>query len=161
MSGFIGNFEHNLDSKKRVFVPAKFRDCLGDSFIIRVKPTEYPHIECFTEDEFEKKIEVELAPYTDEFMREQMLFVSHSNAGEVTVDSQGRICLSNNILRYSKITKVCLFVGMRNYVQIWDPEIYNQYLDYVSKIYAREAQAAYDQSEKRREFMAKGKFLLE
>ena len=116
MFGFTGSFEHNLDSKNRLFVPAKFREKLGDSFVIRVKPSRHPHIECFTEDEFEKRVERELSQATDEYTREKLLFASRSNANVVSVDSQGRISVNATILKYSCIEKTVrklLFKGIR------------------------------------------------
>ncbi|MCM1544704.1 MAG: hypothetical protein NC110_05325 [Ruminococcus sp.] len=159
MGGFTGSYEHNLDSKNRVFVPAKFRDMLGESFVIRVKPSRYPHVECFTEQAFEEKVKAEVAPFTDESMRERMLFASRSNASVVTVDSQGRICITSKILKYSKIEKESLFIGMGEYVQIWNPEIYDDYFMEISTECAEEEEAALAEARQRRKYKAQGRFL--
>ena len=159
MSGFVGNYEHNLDSKNRVFIPAKLRDRLGETFIIRVKPAKYPRIECFTEKAFDEKVEAELSGIQDEIMREKKLFVTHANASEVTVDSQGRICIPANILKYSGIKKESLFVGVRDCVQIWNPETYNAYFEQVCAENIAEEEALQAQEQKRLEFIAEGRFL--
>lgn len=159
MSGYIGNYEHNLDSKNRMFMPVKLRDQLGDSFIIRVKPDEFPRIECFTEEAFDKKIEAELNGVTDEEERDEILFLTHANASEVSVDSQGRICIPSKILKCSEVKKECLIIGRSDCVQIWNPEIYDTYYEQVraDKIAEREAKRA--EAKKRRELMADGRFL--
>ncbi|MCM1364666.1 MAG: hypothetical protein NC122_04400 [Faecalibacterium sp.] len=123
----IGNYEHNLDTKNRVFVPVKLREKLGDNFIIRVKPSKFSHVDCFTEEAFEKKVEAELSPYTNEILRERQLFKSCANAIQVSVDSQGRICINSNILKLAGLEKECLFVGVGEYIQIWNPEAYAEY----------------------------------
>ena len=55
---FIGTFEHNMDSKNRVFVPAKFREELGESFYYKLYPSEkYPSLQLYSKDEFRKQFE--------------------------------------------------------------------------------------------------------
>ncbi len=159
MGGFIGSYEHNLDSKNRVFVPAKFRDKLGENFIIRVKPSRFPHVECFTEEAFDEKVEAEIAACTDEASRERLAFASRSNASPVTVDSQGRICIGSKILKYSEIKKEALFIGMGDYVQIWNPDIYDEYFMEISKECAAEEEAALAEAAVRRKYKAEGRFL--
>lgn len=148
--GFIGNFEHNLDPKNRVFIPRKFREALGESFIIRVKPSRHPKIECFTEKAFAERVQTEVAQYEDELMRERMLFASCSNASQVTVDSQGRICIPAKILEQSHITKECLFIGMGPCVQIWRPEIHDEYYNEISAEYVAEEDASLGLAESKR-----------
>lgn len=159
MFGFTGSFEHNLDSKNRLFVPAKFRERLGDSFVIRVKPSRHPHIECFTEEEFEKRVERELSRASDEYTREKLLFASRSNANVVTVDSQGRISVNATILKYSGLEKTGLFVGMGDHVQIWNPEKYDEYFMQINDEIAKDEEASLKEAEKRREFKADGRFI--
>lgn len=159
MFGFTGSFEHNLDSKHRLFVPARFRENLGETFVIRVKPSVYSHIECFTLQDFEKQVERELAAATDDFSRERLMFAAMANASEVTVDSQGRISINSTILKYSGIEKTGLFIGMGDHVQIWNPATYDEYYMDINAEIAAEHKASKAEAQKRREFKTDGRFI--
>lgn len=155
----LGSYSHNLDSKFRLFVPARFREALGESFIIRVKPAAHPHIDIFTEAEFEKQIERETASASDELMRERLLFAAMSNATPVTVDSQGRITINQTILKFSKIAKTGLFVGMGTHVQIWDPDEYDKYFNAIHEDSIVEDKALSGEIQKRSEYRTEGRFI--
>lgn len=159
LKGLIGTYEHNLDSKNRVFVPAKQRDILGESFVIRVKPSRFSHIDCFTEETYEKKVAAELAQCTSEFMRERQLFKSYSNATIVTVDSQGRICINAAALKLAHIEKECIFVGLGDYVQIWSPETYAAYYEEIYNESTEEEEAILSENHQGYKYRGDGRFL--
>lgn len=159
MIDFTGNFEHNLDSKNRLFIPAKFREQLGDKFIIRVRPSTYPHIDCFREEDFPKIIEKEVSSAHDEYSYEKKLFAARATATPVVVDSQGRITLNATLLKFAKIEKCGRFTGMGDRVQIWDPKIYDAFFMAVYEDISKDEKASDLEGEKLREFKSDGRFL--
>lgn len=159
MLDLTGNYEHNLDSKNRLFVPVKFREKLGDKFIIRVKPSSHPHIDCFREEDFPGVVEREVSSAYDEYSYERKLFAARSNATTAVVDSQGRITINSTLLKYAKIEKVGRFIGMGNSVQIWDPEIYDAFFMAVYAEVEKDERASEQEAQKRREYQSEGRFV--
>lgn len=132
VSTFIGSFEHNLDAKNRLFVPAKFRDALTSTFVIKLLPSQYPCIQCFSKDEYDAYAASVLAGLTDPVRQRKKQFELYAGATEVTVDAQGRIMIPTASTQRAKIEKAALVVGMGDHVEIWDPATFNAYYDAVS-----------------------------
>jgi DNA-binding transcriptional regulator/RsmH inhibitor MraZ len=49
----FGTYEHNLDAKNRLFVPADFKELIEGKLTIRLNLSKHPHIDCFLEKDFE------------------------------------------------------------------------------------------------------------
>ena len=105
---FTGEFEHSVDSKNRIFVPAKFREELGESFMV-VRDIRGPILKLYSLEEWEKY----LAPIRAQERRiaEKALRYLHRNAAQVSPDSQGRVLLSPSLLAYAEIKKEAVIVG--------------------------------------------------
>lgn len=123
VKGFMGRFEHTLDAKGRVFVPAKFRAGLGESFVL-VPSFHQKCIWAFSEDAFNEMID-KLASVSlmdeDTAMIEAYLF---QNANDVAPDSQGRIGISAELRQAAELKKDIVIAGTRNRVEIWDKQLY-------------------------------------
>ena len=123
IKGFMGRFEHSLDAKGRLFIPAKFRAGLGDSFVL----CPSFHQKClwaFSEEGFNEIIDkLEGASLMDEdsAMNDALLF---QNANDVALDSQGRINISPELRQFAGLAKDVVVAGTRNHVEIWDKEAY-------------------------------------
>ena len=159
LNGFIGSYEHNLDSKNRLFVPAKFREGLSNSFIIKAQPSKYPCIQCFREDDYNKFVEKELEGITDPIIRRKKLFANYAATSEVTVDSQGRIMIPQKTTEFAKLTKEAIIVGMGDYVEIWNPETFNEYYAYVNESYVGLEEASESEEKISLERKANGDYL--
>lgn len=121
------NYQHQLDAKNRMRIPAKFREELGDGYYITVGTGG-----CLYVYDKEKMAEV-----TDELRkvsayRESQLkaarFILY-NTWEAEEDKQGRILLPENLRKYAAITKnVVIFKGP-TCVEIWGEERWNEYFN--------------------------------
>lgn len=122
---FMGEFQHNLDAKGRIIVPAKFREGLGDSFVItRGLDTclfAYPMDEWKALEEKLKKL-----PLTKKDARAFTRFF-FSGAIECEIDKQGRVNLPANLRSYSKLEKECVVIGVSNRIELWSKEIWEDY----------------------------------
>lgn len=122
----FGSFSHAVDSKNRVFVPAKFREDLGEDFIIFRSPSGN-HLIMLSAAEWESYV----APFK-EMEREQaeriFRFLTR-NATQVTPDAQGRVVLPPALLAYAAIEKTAVIVGCDSYAEIWAEELYEEYVD--------------------------------
>ncbi len=117
-----GRYSHNLDAKGRVFVPAKMREVLGDTFIV-AKVME-PCICLYTVEGWNAMLEkLEELPMTKS--RGLLRYLS-SNAVDVQVDSQGRVVLPKHLIEYAGLEKETLIIGAgANRAEIWNPATYD------------------------------------
>ncbi len=116
MAGFYGNYTHTLDAKNRVFIPAKLRADLGETFFITRKLTKRA-LAVYPATEWEK-IERKLNEQPDSEVGDIKLFLfSHSVA--VTPDSQGRVLLPPDLTAYAGIDKEVTIVGVGDHVHIY------------------------------------------
>ena len=114
-----GKFQHTIDAKGRVFIPARLREKLGDSFYVTISFED-----CLTiySTERWKKAEEKLETMSQTAQME--LRQVFANASDVTVDSQGRIPLTQNLRAKAGLKKNVTIVGTGLYAQIWDSEKY-------------------------------------
>ena len=122
----IGEFEHSLDAKGRLIMPAKIRDDMGDKFIITkgldgclfgFSSKEW--------DNFEEKLKT--LPLTNKNARDFVRFFL-SGATECEVDKQGRFLISGNLRKYASLEKEAVITGVGTRIEIWDKdkwEVYN------------------------------------
>lgn len=155
----IGTYEHNLDGKNRVFVPAKFREELGDNFIYKIFPSKHPSIQLYSKDEFENSLLASLEGITHPIKKRQALAKSYLGTGEASYDSQGRIILNPTITKQANIEKQCVFVGFGNYVEVMSPETYENYLKSICEDHIADEEAIEKEEEINRSYIAEGKFI--
>lgn len=123
---FMGEFQHALDDKGRLTIPAKFRDGLGSPFVVTRGLDHclfaYPLSEW-------KALEQKLRalPFTRADARAFTRFF-FSGAVECEVDRQGRINLPANLREYAHLTKECVVIGVGSRVEIWDKARWEDYI---------------------------------
>ena len=122
---FIGEYQHCLDEKGRVTVPSKYRDQLGERFIL-TKGLDgclfiYPLDEW---NLFEQKLKN--LPLTNMNARKFIRFFL-SGAVECSPDKQGRILIPNSLRVYSEIEKDLVFIGMSNRIEVWSQMKWDAY----------------------------------
>ncbi len=115
---FYGEYQHTLDSKSRVFVPAKFREELGNKFIITKGLDSC--LFAFPAAEWERIVEkMKTVSFTDDEARSFMRFF-FSGACECEMDKQGRVLIAQNLKEYAALDKDICIVGVSSRVEIWD-----------------------------------------
>ncbi len=122
---FKGEYEHTVDDKNRAFIPSKFREGLGGSFVI-CKGFFDNCLYVFPDEEFEKFSEkLEDLPFTDEdsMMVQRELY---SNAADVELDKQGRIVIPQKLRDFAKIEREVSIVGVRTHIEIWNKDLWNE-----------------------------------
>ncbi|MBO7292349.1 MAG: division/cell wall cluster transcriptional repressor MraZ [Clostridia bacterium] len=121
MNGFYGTFLHTLDPKNRVFVPAKLRNDLGETFFITRKLTKKA-LAIYPASEWEK-LKNRLNELPDSEVGDIKLFLfSHSVVA--TPDSQGRILLSPDLTDYAGIDKELAIVGVGDHIMIYAADVW-------------------------------------
>lgn len=122
---FIGEFEHTLDSKGRLAVPAKFRRGLSRGAVVT---RGLDHC-LFLYDEKEwQKVAVKIAtlPISQANMR-AFTRLMLAGAMEVEIDSQGRIVLPFYLREYAHLEKEAVVTGLYNRIEIWDKFLWKSY----------------------------------
>jgi len=125
MQHFRGQYEHTIDKKGRVSIPAAFRQELqkrSESHPILIRETD--HLELFVCEEWEAFestlfIESHLKP---EVKRLQRIYAA--NSCECPIDSQGRILLPQNAREHASLGSKCIIAGALNRIEIWEPKAY-------------------------------------
>ena len=121
-----GEYKHTLDPKKRLFIPAKHRDELGETFMV-VRSIRENCLKVYSMSEWEKYIEP--IKKMDRKESELILRTLHRTAAQVSPDAQGRIVLSTSLIEHAKIAKNAYVVGCGDYAEIWAEEEYAATVD--------------------------------
>lgn len=130
---FMGEYHHNLDSKGRLIIPAKFREQVGSEMVF-TRGMEgcifgYPVTEW-------QKVEAKLAalPLTKRNARKfTRFFYSGAMAGEF--DKQGRVNLTTTLKKHAGLTKECVIIGVSDRIEIWSAERWQNFSDDASENY--------------------------
>ena len=111
----LGEFKHTVDSKNRMFVPAKFREELGETFVV-AQSMSGEALKMIAISEWDNYIEPikKLSP----LKRDIAMRAMSRTAIQVTPDSQGRIVLSQALMDYAGIAKNAVIVGCVNTAEI-------------------------------------------
>ncbi len=118
----MGKFTHNLDAKNRLFIPAKHREQLGESFVITRSIDKC--LSVYSKEEWERYAEkLDQLPSTQ--AREIARFL-YANATEVQPDSQGRVLVPAELVSHAGIEKSAVIVGCGRRAEIWAEEIWNK-----------------------------------
>lgn len=122
---FRGEFQHSLDTKGRVIVPSKFRESLGDEFIMTKGLDNSLFLYSVDEwAEFEKKLK-EL-PLANKDARAFVRFFM-AGASECVIDKQGRTLIPQSLRDYADLKKDIVLIGVLSRVEIWDKERWQSY----------------------------------
>ena len=121
---FMGEYNHTIDAKGRLIVPAKFREILGDNFIV-TKGLDgclfvYPNDEW---TRFEEKLKS--LPLTNKNARQFTLFFL-AGAAACEVDKQGRILLPQVLREFASLEKDVVLVGVASRIEIWSRERWDE-----------------------------------
>ncbi len=119
---FVGTYNHSLDSKKRVFVPSKFREELGEEFYITRKFDAYLSI--YTAEDWEAYVDkISKLPEADADEFQDFILGA---AQKCVPDASGRIILDERLLKHAKINKNIAFVGSGRQIRVWAEEVWNE-----------------------------------
>ncbi len=117
---FMGEYNHTIDTKNRLIIPSKFREALGDEFVV----TKGLDGCLFVYDneawaEFEEKLKS--LPLTNKEARTFVRFFL-AGAARVEVDKQGRILVPSVLKEFAGINKDVVLVGVASRIEIWSRE---------------------------------------
>ncbi len=122
---FIGEYQHNIDAKGRMAVPAKFRTKLGNGAIITRGLDKCLFI--FGAKEWtnlaEKITALPLSQANSRAFARLML----AGAADVEFDAQGRALIPEHLRTYAGLSKNAVVIGVFNRIEVWDEATWNEY----------------------------------
>lgn len=121
---FVGQYSHNIDSKGRLAIPAKFRAELKKA----VATTGLDNcLFLYPKKEWDKLAEKLAALPINKANNRAFSRLMLAGAMEVEFDSQGRIILPGYLRKFAGLKKNVIITGLYNYLEIWDEEKWNKY----------------------------------
>ena len=119
----IGEYHHNIDEKGRLIIPAKFREEIGNSFVVTKGLDGCLFV--YSLVEWEKIVnKLKALPFTKKDVRTFSRFFLAS-ATVCSFDRQGRINLMNSLTLYAGLKKECAIIGVNDRLEIWDLDKFN------------------------------------
>ncbi len=133
---FIGEYNHNIDTKGRLIIPSRFRESLSEKFIVTRGLDKCLFV--YTLEEWENLVKIiKTLPFTKRKNRDFERFF-FSGAIECEVDKQGRVNISSSLQSYAQLEKECKIVGVNERLEIWSENNWNSFIesneDYFSDI---------------------------
>lgn len=122
---FLGEYHHTIDTKGRLIVPARFREGLGDKFIVTKGLDSclfaYPMEEWSALEQKMRSL-----PFTRADARAFVRFF-FAGAAECEIDKQGRVLIPANLREYAGLYKEVVVAGIASRVEVWSKERWEEY----------------------------------
>ena len=121
---FSGSFDHSLDSKGRVIIPASYREALGEDFTITINPMKTA-VAIYPKAMWDRQLErlSHINPMDKVGLQYERYLMSVSFSGN-SMDAQGRVLVPIKLRNKIGLTRDIVFVGLNHYIEIWDAEVY-------------------------------------
>ena len=123
---FSGSFDHSLDGKGRVIIPASFREALGENFTITINPNKTA-VAIYPKEMWDQQLErlSQINPMDRVGMQYERYVMSVSFSGN-SRDAQGRVLIPAKLRAKIGLARDIVFVGLNRYIEIWDAEVYQK-----------------------------------
>lgn len=116
-----GRYDHNIDAKGRLFIPAKIRDELGGAFYLA--PGIDNCLAIYPQQTWDSFVERASSMPMSQSKRLRILF---ANTIKCELDAQGRIVIPKKLLQYAALEKEATIIGVDNRAEIWSRDNWEQ-----------------------------------
>jgi MraZ protein len=144
-----GTFYRSVDEKQRVSIPKRIRAALEtqEASALYLAPGTDGSLAIYTEEEFEKLAQrlAEASPTGRNVLAFSRLFYAKAQA--VEMDSQGRIRVPPELAQIASLRKEVVLVGVRDHLELWDREHWEQYTQQKQEHYDEIAEKAFTASQ--------------
>jgi len=122
---FTGEFEHTIDEKNRLTLPARFRESFPEGIVVTRGMDGCLY--AYARSDWEQLVETQLASLNplsrDDRMIQRYFF---SAATETSPDRQGRIMLPSALIEHARLGREVVVAGVRDHLEIWDRDTWRQ-----------------------------------
>ena len=123
----MGEYHHSIDEKNRLIIPSKFRNELGEKFVITRGLENCLFV--YSLVEWENIVsKLRTLPFTKKDSRNFTRFFL-SGATECVLDKSGRVGITSPLVKYAGLTKDCVIIGANDRLEIWDEGAWNNFFD--------------------------------
>jgi len=121
---FLGQFQHNLDDKGRLMIPARFRELLAAGAFITQGFDQCLMVmtEVYFKEVYDRISAMNLADPMARLLRRLIL----SNAYPVEADKVGRILIPQNLRQVITLEGEAIVAGQGEYFEVWTPDAWNE-----------------------------------
>jgi MraZ protein len=126
----LGEYEHTIDDKNRLTLPAKFREELAGGVVVTRGMDGCLFV--YSAEHWRERFQARVGGL-DQLQREGRKLQRHffSGAGEAELDKQGRIMIPSALLRYAGLSRDVVVAGVSDHLEIWDREAWRRELNEV------------------------------
>ena len=116
-----GEYQHSLDSKGRIFIPAKLREELGDVFYITISMDRC--LCAYNSVNWQQLSDkVSAMPY----VKQRKMRPLFAHAAKCELDGQGRALIPQNLREFAGLEKNVAVIGCNNHAELWDSEAWKE-----------------------------------
>lgn len=119
---FVGQFDHALDTKRRITIPSDWRDVAGETVFFVLPGIGEKCLYVFGESQMRLKLEKIARVSVGDQQAQRLIRSVFGNACRVVVDGHGRIRVNDALLSYAGIQTQATLVGAAGRFEIWSPE---------------------------------------
>jgi MraZ protein len=125
----IGEYKSTLGKKNRVSLPKKFREILGENLILT---RGYEQALIIVNEKLWKKVAQEVinGSFINKDIRDTSRFLV-GGAKEIELDKQGRFVIPQSLLEHAGLKDEVVFIGLVNWVEVWDKTKWEERLNYL------------------------------
>ena len=121
---FMGEYSHTIDTKGRLIIPSRFREELGETFVVTKGLDGCLFV--FSDEEWKAfEIKLKSLPLTNKKARQLARFFV-AGATPCELDKQGRILLPATLREFAGLEKDVVLTGMLNRIEIWSKDKWNE-----------------------------------
>jgi MraZ protein len=138
-----GTYPRTLDEKKRLAIPRRLREQLGDPETLYVTPGPDQSLWLYTQASLEQLAEkLDQAPATDAEARVfRRLYFAQTEA--VDVDRSGRILAPDRLVQFAGLQHEVILIGVRDHLELWDAGKWQRYIEQNAPRFDTIAEAAF------------------
>lgn len=132
---FVGSFHHSLDPKRRLIIPSSWRSQLDDAPRLYVFP--HPERKClylYTLQEMNRRLQKLRGASTVDADDEQAVRAMTASADALSVDSQGRVRIKDELLAHAEVESKVVLVGTLTRIELWAEEQFDMALPTASPL---------------------------
>jgi transcriptional regulator MraZ len=125
---FRGTFDHTLDAKNRLTVPARYRAALADGAVLAVPVDLKPCVGVWRPEQYEhysQRALAELPPLSPQLTELERFF--YGNSQDAELDAAGRIMVPGFLGKHAELEKDVVVVGVGDRLELWDKGRWNEH----------------------------------
>lgn len=123
----MGEYHHNIDEKNRLIIPSKFRNEIGDEFVITRGLEKCLFV--YSKNEWDKIVKkLSALPFTKKDSRNFIRFFM-SGATLCMLDKSGRTSITSPLVHYAGLTHDCVIIGANDRLEIWDSKEWENFFN--------------------------------